>query len=135
MAIAWWFDTGIHYKMASDISMEYGSLANYWQRPTIRGNVPLGFSHVAPTALIYGAATFLSIIAFAVEIFKKLQRKNSTKEREKKQKQLKRAKYELKLQTMYQRQMDSTRSIVSRTSDRLFTLLDVPGNRTMPEVQ
>ena len=88
MAIAWWFDTGIHYKMASDISMEYGSLANSWQRPTIRGNVPLGFSHVAPTALIYGAATFLSIIAFAVEIFKKLQRKNSTKEREKKQKQL-----------------------------------------------
>ena len=100
MAIAWWFDTGIHFKMASDTSREYGSQANYWERPMIRENIPLGFSHVAPTALIYGVATFLSITAFAFEIFKSFSRKNSRKQKEKKQKQLNRAKDKLKWRTL-----------------------------------
>ena len=135
MAIAWWFDTGIHFKMASDMSIEYGSQANYWQRPMIRENVPLGFSHVAPTALIYGVATFLSITAFAVELFKSFSRKDITKERKKKQKQLHRAKDKLKWRTLYELQKKSTRQVISRTSTKLFTLLDVPGERTMPNLQ
>ena len=135
MAIAWWFDTGIHFKMASDMSIEYGSQANYWQRPMIRENVPLGFSHVAPTALIYGVATFLSITAFAVELFKSFSRKDITKERKKKQKQLHRAKDKLKWRTLYELQKKSTRQVISRTSTKLFTLLDVPGERTMPKLQ
>ena len=135
MAIAWWFDTGIHFKMASDVSIEYGSQANYWQRPMIRENIPLGFSHVAPTALIYGAATFISITAFAVEIFKRFSGKNSRKGRDKKHKQLNRAKDKLKWRTLYEMQKNSTRRVISRTSTKLFTLLDVPGERTMPKLQ
>ena len=135
MAIAWWFDTGIHFKMASDMSIEYGSQANYWQRPTIRENIPLGFSHVAPTALIYGVATFLSITAFAVELFKSFSRKDITKEREKKQKQLKRTRDKLKWRTLYELQKKSTRRVISRTSTKLFTLLEPPGERTMPKLQ
>ena len=75
MATAWWVDTGIHYKMSLDVSAKYGSQANFWQRPTIRGLVPLGFSHVAPTTIIYGIPTLLSIIAFAIEIWKKMRGK------------------------------------------------------------
>ena len=67
MAIAWWMDTGIQIKMAADISAEYGSDFNEWQRPTIRGDQPLGFSHVVPSIIIFGVATFISIIAFALE--------------------------------------------------------------------
>ena len=67
MAIAWWMDTGIQIKMAADISAEYGSDFNEWQRPTIRGKQPLGFSHVVPSIIIFGVATFISIIAFALE--------------------------------------------------------------------
>ena len=67
MAIAWWMDTGIQIKMAADISAEYGSDFNEWQRPTIRGEQPLGFSHVVPSIIIFGVATFISIIAFALE--------------------------------------------------------------------
>ena len=67
MAIAWWMDTGIQIKMEAKISAEYGSVFNEWQRPTIRGNQPLGFSHVVPSIIIFGVATFISIIAFALE--------------------------------------------------------------------
>ena len=67
MVIAWWMDTGIHIKMAADINAKYGSHWNEWQKPKIRGNLPLGFSHVAPSIIIFGAAAFISIIAFAVE--------------------------------------------------------------------
>ena len=69
MAIAWWMDTGIHFKVESDIQEEYGLLAKPWQRPKIRDNLPLGFSHVAPSVIIFGFATLLSLIAFALEIF------------------------------------------------------------------
>ena len=69
MAIAWWMDTGIHIKMGADISAEYGSLLNEWQKPKIRGDVPLGFSHVLPSIIIFGVAAFMSIIAFALEHF------------------------------------------------------------------
>ena len=67
MALAWWMDTGIHFKMGSDIRAEYGSHLNTWRQPTIRGNQPLGFSHVVPSIIIFGVATFISIIAFALE--------------------------------------------------------------------
>ena len=67
MVIAWWMDTGIQIKMEAKISAEYGSVFNEWQRPTIRGNQPLGFSHVVPSIIIFGVATFISIIAFALE--------------------------------------------------------------------
>ena len=67
MAIAWWMDTGIHFKMASDIKAEYGSQIDTWIQPKIRGNLPLGFSHVLASFIFFGVATFISIIAFALE--------------------------------------------------------------------
>ena len=79
MAIAWWMDTGIHFKMASDIRAEYGSLDLTWRQPKIRGNLPLGFSHVLPSIIIFGAATFISIIAFALEIVHYWSKQNKIK--------------------------------------------------------
>ena len=70
MAIAWWMDTGIHFKMASDIRAEYGShlmVDLTWRKPKIRDNLTLGISHVLPSIIILGVATFISIIAFALE--------------------------------------------------------------------
>ena len=110
MATAWWIDTGIQFKMSLDVSAKYGSRTNYWQRPIIRELVPLGFSNVAPTAIIYVVSTFLSITAFAVEILRKM--------RGGKEKQLNRPK----------------RAVLPRTRDKLFTLIDVPRAKTMPEV-
>ena len=70
MAIAWWMDTGIHFKMASDIRAEYGThlmVDLTWRKPKIRDNLTLGISHVLPSLIIFGVATFISIIAFALE--------------------------------------------------------------------
>ena len=100
MAIAWWMDTGTHFKMEADIREKYGSQSTYWQRPKIRGNIPLGFSHVAPSVIIFGLATFLSLIAFALEMIPNyLSKKNKIKKnkieknrRRQMQGQLKRAK-------------------------------------------
>ena len=79
MALAWWMDTGIHFKMGADIRAEYGSFKNFWQRPKIRGNQSLGFSHVVPSIIIFGVATFISIIAFALEIVHNLSKQNKMK--------------------------------------------------------
>ena len=83
MAIAWWMETGIQIKMEADIKAEYGSEAgsviNEWQRPTIRGEQPLGFSHVVPSIIIFGVATFISIIAFALEIVHYFPKQNKMK--------------------------------------------------------
>ena len=103
MAIAWWMDTGIHFKMATDIKAEYGSQLNYWQRPKIRDNLPLGFSHVAPSVIIYGFATLLSLIAFALEIFHYRQNKIKNR-RSQRQRQLNRARA-LPRSTMKQRKI------------------------------
>ena len=94
MAIAWWMETGIQIKMEADIKAEYGSEAgsviNEWQRPTIRGEQPLGFSHVVPSIIIFGVATFISIIAFALEIVhyfpkqNKMKKNNRTRQRRQK---------------------------------------------------
>ena len=91
MAIAWWMDTGVHMKMASDVREEHGSVSNYWQRPKIRGNLPLGPSHVAPSAIIYGVAMFVSIIAFIQEISNYLSKQSKIEKKREKQRQLKRA--------------------------------------------
>ena len=89
MAIAWWMDTGIHFKMASDVKEEYGSHLNYWQRPKIRGNLPLGFSHVAPSFIIFGVAVFISIIVLVQEISNYLSKQHTLKKK-RRQRQLKR---------------------------------------------
>ena len=98
MAIAWWMDTGIHFKMAADIRADYGnSWQNFWQRPKIRGNQPLGFSHVVPSIIIFGVATFLSIIAFAFEItYHKAKQNKTEKNRKRRQRRLKRTRVQPK---------------------------------------
>ena len=67
MAIAWWMDTGIHFKMEADITSEYGSQRASWTRPKVRGNQPLSFSHVLPSIIIFGVAILTSMVAFAQE--------------------------------------------------------------------
>ena len=66
-AIGWWLDTGIYFKMESDIMSEYGSQRDSWSRPKISGDRPLGLSHVIPSFIIFGVATFVSILAFSLE--------------------------------------------------------------------
>ena len=69
IAIAWWFDAGIYFKMEADITSEYGSQRTFWTRPKVRGDQPLSFSHVLPSFIIFGVATCISMVAFAFEIF------------------------------------------------------------------
>ena len=69
MAIAWWLDTGIYLKMEADIKSEYGSQRTSWIRPKVRGNQPLSLNHVLPSFIIFGVATFISMVAFTLEIF------------------------------------------------------------------
>ena len=93
MAIAWWIDTGVHFKVAADIRAEYvslDSLRNKWQKPKIRGETKLGLSHVVPSIIIFGVATFFSIIAFAFEIVHHVSEQNKIKKRRRMQMQLKR---------------------------------------------
>ena len=80
-AIAWWMDTGIHFKVESDIQEEYGLLAKAWQRPKIRGKLPLGFSHVAPSFIIFGVAIFISIIVLIQEISHHLSKQHTIKKK------------------------------------------------------
>ena len=82
MAIAWWLDTGIYFKMEADIKSEYGSQRTSWTRPKVRGNQPLGFSHVLPSFIIFGVATFISMVAFALEIFPYLYMQHARRMRE-----------------------------------------------------
>ena len=93
MAIAWWMDTGIHFKMASDIRAEYGThlmVDLTWRKPKIRDNLTLGISHVLPSLIIFGVATFISIIAFALEKVhyfpkqNKMKKNNRTRQRRQK---------------------------------------------------
>ena len=95
MAIAWWMDTGIHFKMASDIRAEYGSLDLTWRQPKIRGNLPLGFSHVLPSIIIFGVATFISIIAFALEIVHNLSKQNKMKKNRRRRQRQRRQKRDM----------------------------------------
>ena len=95
MAIAWWMDTGIQIKMEAKISAEYGSVFNEWQRPTIRGNQPLGFSHVVPSIIIFGVATFISIIAFALEIVHILSKQNKMKKNRRRRQRQRRQKRDM----------------------------------------
>ena len=84
-------DTGIHFKMGADISAEYGSFKNFWQRPKIHDNQSLGLSHVVPSIIIFGVATFISIIAFALEIAHYKSKHNKTgKNRRRRQMRLER---------------------------------------------
>ena len=82
MAIAWWLDTGIYFKMEADITSEYGSQRTFWTRPKVRGDQPLGFSHVLPSFIIFGVATFISMVAFALEIFPYLYMQHARRMRE-----------------------------------------------------
>ena len=84
-AVAWWIDTGVHFKMASDVSAKYGSLFNFWERPKIRDNIPLDFSHVGTAIITFGVTSFLSIIAFVLEItYVKLRMHKKRQRRQKK---------------------------------------------------
>ena len=67
IAIAWWSDTGIYFKMESDIKSKYGSQKVSWTRPKVRRNQPLGFSHILPSIIIFGVAILTSMVAFAQE--------------------------------------------------------------------
>ena len=82
IAIAWWFDTGIYFKMEADIKSDYGSQRASWTRPKVRGKQPLGFSHVLPSFIIFGVATFISMVAFALEIFPYLYMQHARRMRE-----------------------------------------------------
>ena len=81
MAIAWWLDTGIYFKMEADITSEYGSQRTSWTRPKVRGNQPLGFIHVLPSFIIFGVATCISMVAFALEIFPYLYMQHARRKR------------------------------------------------------
>ena len=81
MAIAWWLDTGIYFKMEADITSEYGSHRTSWTRPNVRENQPLGFSHVLPSFIIFGVATCISMVAFALEIFPYLYMQHARRKR------------------------------------------------------
>ena len=103
MAIAWWIDTGVHFKVAADIRAEYSSLdslQNKWQRPKIRDETKLGVSHVAPSIIIFGVATFFSIIAFAFEIVHYLSEQNKIKKKRRMQMHLKRTRGQPKKPTI-----------------------------------
>ena len=81
IAIAWWLDTGIYFKMEADITSEYGSQKTSWTRPKVRGNQPLGFSHVLSAFIILGVATCISMVAFAFEIFPYLYMQHARRKR------------------------------------------------------
>ena len=68
MAFAWWISTGIYSKMKSDVESEYGSKKISWTRPKFHDNIALSFSHILPSIIIYGVATFISVMAFFLEI-------------------------------------------------------------------
>ena len=98
MAIAWWMDTGIHFKMASDIRAEYGShlmVDLTWRKPKIRDNLTLGISHVLPSLIIFGVATFISIIAFALEIVHNLSKQNKMKKNRRRRQRQRRQKRDM----------------------------------------
>ena len=102
MAIAWWIDTGIHYKVAADIRAEYVSLQNNWQKPKIRDETKLGLSHVAPSIIIFGVATFFSMTAFAFEIVHYLSEQNKIRKKRRMQLHFKRTRGQPNMPTMKQ---------------------------------
>ena len=82
MALAWWISTGISSKMEADIKAEYGSRILSWTRPTFHDNIPLSFSHILPSFIIYGVATFISVMVFFLEMthyFYKKQKRQRTR--------------------------------------------------------
>ena len=81
MAIAWWIDTGIYFKMEADITTAYVSDKASWTRPKVRENQPLTFSHVLPSIIIFGDPTFISMVAFAQEILPFLYRQHGQRKR------------------------------------------------------
>ena len=68
MAVGWWLDTGIYFKMKTDVEGVFGALRDAWFRPRIRTDQPLSLTHVLPSMIIFASATLISVIAFAVEI-------------------------------------------------------------------
>ena len=85
MAVAWWINTGIHFKMVADVRAEYGSQSNFWKRPKIRENIPLNLSHVGTAIITFGAAIFLSIIGFVIEItYAKLRKRRKIQKKRRK---------------------------------------------------
>ena len=85
MAIAWWISTGIYSKMEADVIAGYGkNEMSFWTRAKIRDNIPLSFSHILASIIIYGVAAFISVMALILEIFykkQKRQRKDSGRKR------------------------------------------------------
>ena len=147
MAIAWWIDTGIHFKMAADIRAEYASLWNKWLKPKIRDETRLGLSHVAPSIIILGVATFFSIIAFAFEIVHHLCKQNKIKKKRRMQMQLKRTRGQPKKPTIKQSKVPKkgqpgtsgglSRQVYSRSTEISFSKgkggpgMDMTQNRGM----
>ena len=68
MAMAWWISTGIYSKMEADMNAGYGKNMNFWTKAKFRDNIPLSFSHILPSIIIYGVATFISVMALILEI-------------------------------------------------------------------
>ena len=67
MAVGWWLDTGIYFKMKADVEAQLKQ-RDAWSRPSIRTDQPLGLTHVMPSMIIFVSATLISLIAFGVEI-------------------------------------------------------------------
>ena len=69
MAMAWWISTGIYSKMEADVNAGYGkNEMNFWTRAKYRDNIPLSFSHILTSIIIFGVAAFISMMALILEI-------------------------------------------------------------------
>ena len=83
MAVGWWLDTGIYFKMKRDVEAVFGALWDGWSRPTsIRTDQPLGLTHVLPSMIIFVSGTLISVIAFAVEILHNIFQRRRQEEKE-----------------------------------------------------
>ena len=84
MAVGWWLDTGIYFKMKKDVEALFGAQRDAWSRPStsIRTDQPLSLTHVLPSMIIFVSATLISIIAFAVEILHKIFQRRRQEEKE-----------------------------------------------------
>ena len=81
MAMGWWLDTGIYFKMKRDVEAVVGAQRVAWERPSIRVDQPLGLTHVLPSMILFATGILLSVIAFAVEIVhNSFQRRKQEKE-------------------------------------------------------
>ena len=86
MAVGWWLDTGIYFKMKKDVEAVFGAQRDAWSRPStsIRTDQPLSLTHVLPSMIIFVSGILISVIAYAVEFLHNIfqRRRQEKKERQ-----------------------------------------------------